>query len=83
MTLDDRFERLIDQLREATRQTDEGKTVDLKNIEKEIEALCSDAKKATPEEASALQTLMAKMISQLDELEASIKLHQKKLRKET
>lgn len=76
--LNARFEALIVFLDETNAKTIEGKSIDLKDLDKTVSALCFDTENAPPEVAKNVQPLMASMITKLDELAENIKTLKRK-----
>jgi hypothetical protein len=66
--LHSRFMTLIAFINQAIERVENGKNVDLANLNREVERLCEDAKKADPAAMPDIKTLMAELISRLDEL---------------
>ncbi|MGQ0527237.1 MAG: hypothetical protein ACT4OY_04310 [Alphaproteobacteria bacterium] len=63
-----RFHILIAFVVQATGRVEAGKSVDLANLNREVDRFCEDAKKADPAMMPDIKILMAELISRLDDL---------------
>lgn len=75
-----RFESLTDKIRSAIDETHMGETINLGDLEKQVEKLCADVSKAGKETKQAMQRPMAEMIARLDELAHGLKEHKDRLK---
>jgi hypothetical protein len=81
-TLETRFKNLTDIIREAIYQTNDGKTIDLGDMDKKIQKLVTDVSKADLISKKSLERPMAELIARLDELEQSLSAHKSRLKEE-
>ena len=78
---------LLEQLRINTAKIEQriadlrqNKIADMRDMQRDVEALCQRIVKTDPESRPQLETEMTTMISRLDELEAELKLfHERKM----
>ncbi|MBL4803439.1 MAG: hypothetical protein JKY71_01115 [Alphaproteobacteria bacterium] len=70
--LEDRFDALINYIKDAQIQVNQGKNVDLNPLQGQIEAVCADMNAAEKNVAEALKPKFIEMITTLDGLAGSL-----------